>query len=299
MMLFNLISFYPNENDFFEGQVVLGIIFGTIIIFIVWFQVRKIRIENSLYDKLANNDGLSWDDYNEAVDNGLTDVAIKIEEKLNHIDDKEKQEIALDYRKHPLHDMDLKCKDLLVALSNHTNKCNKCFNNKMRLWTLTDSLAELRCESCKKKHSYYQEDLIEVSFNNLKNLTSGTLELSRSPIVRNPYYRELQIKLDWEGYRSNLSNTYPFIVYCKNEATVVSKRKKVNNSEEDARSRRISQEVKDAVWNRDGGKCVECDSNENLEFDHIIPFSKGGANTYRNLQLLCENCNRSKSDKIG
>ena len=65
------------------------------------------------------------------------------------------------------------------------------------------------------------------------------------------------------------------------------------------RSRRISQDVKDKVWNRDGGKCVQCGSNENLEFDHIIPFSKGGANTYRNLQLLCESCNRSKSDKIG
>ena len=69
--------------------------------------------------------------------------------------------------------------------------------------------------------------------------------------------------------------------------------------EEDGRSRRISQEVKDKVWNRDGGKCVECGSNENLEFDHIIPFSKGGANTYRNIQLLCEHCNRSKSAKIG
>ena len=65
------------------------------------------------------------------------------------------------------------------------------------------------------------------------------------------------------------------------------------------RNRRISQDVKDRVWNRDNGKCVECGSNENLEFDHIIPFSKGGANTYRNLQLLCEHCNRSKSDKIG
>ena len=65
------------------------------------------------------------------------------------------------------------------------------------------------------------------------------------------------------------------------------------------RSRRISQDVKDNVWRRDEGKCVECGSNENLEFDHIIPHSKGGANTYRNIQLLCENCNRSKSNKIG
>ena len=65
------------------------------------------------------------------------------------------------------------------------------------------------------------------------------------------------------------------------------------------RSRTIYQNVKDRVWNRDGGKCVQCSSNENLEFDHIIPFSKGGANTYRNIQLLCQDCNRSKSDKIG
>lgn len=70
---------------------------------------------------------------------------------------------------------------------------------------------------------------------------------------------------------------------------------------EDEKVRRpsISQSVKDKVWNRDGGKCVQCGSNENIEFDHIIPFSKGGSSTYRNLQILCENCNRSKSDKIG
>ncbi|PQJ74464.1 HNH endonuclease [Polaribacter gangjinensis] len=64
-------------------------------------------------------------------------------------------------------------------------------------------------------------------------------------------------------------------------------------------SRRISQSTKDKVWRRDEGKCVECGSKEKLEFDHIIPFSKGGSNTYRNIQLLCEPCNRSKSDKIG
>ena len=64
-------------------------------------------------------------------------------------------------------------------------------------------------------------------------------------------------------------------------------------------SRKISQNVKDKVWNRDQGKCIECGSNEKLEFDHIIPFSKGGSNTYRNIQLLCEECNRKKSNQIG
>lgn len=64
------------------------------------------------------------------------------------------------------------------------------------------------------------------------------------------------------------------------------------------RSRHISQSVKDKVWNRDNGKCIQCESNSDLEFDHIIPWSKGGANTYRNIQLLCQKCNREKSDKL-
>jgi holliday junction DNA helicase RuvB len=60
----------------------------------------------------------------------------------------------------------------------------------------------------------------------------------------------------------------------------------------------ISDEVRAFVWNRDGGKCVNCDSQERLEFDHIIAVAKGGSSTARNLQLLCESCNRSKSDAI-
>lgn len=61
----------------------------------------------------------------------------------------------------------------------------------------------------------------------------------------------------------------------------------------------IPQELQDRVWNRDNGKCTKCGSREKLEFDHIIPFSKGGSNSYRNLQILCEKCNREKNNKIG
>lgn len=60
----------------------------------------------------------------------------------------------------------------------------------------------------------------------------------------------------------------------------------------------IPDEVKIFVWRRDEGKCIRCGNNERLEFDHIIPVIKGGSNTERNIQLLCENCNRTKSDKI-
>lgn len=60
----------------------------------------------------------------------------------------------------------------------------------------------------------------------------------------------------------------------------------------------IPQNIKDKVWQRDNGMCVECGSKEKLEFDHIIPFSKGGSSSYRNIQLLCEPCNRKKHDNL-
>ncbi len=128
----------------------------------------------------------------------------------------------------------------------------------------------------------------------------------------NKYYSELKIKEE-----NNLKEQIKFEILAKEEQKKEKRRKEelrkevlkelqqegliFNDSFNSSSNKRepISQETQDRVWNRDGGKCVKCGSAEKLEFDHIIPFSKGGANTYRNLQLLCEKCNRTKSNKIG
>jgi len=60
----------------------------------------------------------------------------------------------------------------------------------------------------------------------------------------------------------------------------------------------IPENVRLFVWRRDKGQCVRCGSQERLEFDHIIPVVAGGSNTERNIQILCESCNRAKSSTI-
>lgn len=62
-----------------------------------------------------------------------------------------------------------------------------------------------------------------------------------------------------------------------------------------ARQRRpIPEAIRNEVWRRDNGRCRHCGTTEWLEYDHIVAWSKGGPSTARNLQLLCQTCNRRK-----
>lgn len=65
------------------------------------------------------------------------------------------------------------------------------------------------------------------------------------------------------------------------------------------RRRIIPSHVKLEVWQRDGGKCAKCSASDELHFDHILPYSKGGTSvTAANVQLLCARHNLEKSDHI-
>ena len=63
-------------------------------------------------------------------------------------------------------------------------------------------------------------------------------------------------------------------------------------------SRAIPQSVKVAVAARDQGRCRMCGSADDLQYDHVVPWSRGGANTVANVQLLCGTCNRTKAARM-
>jgi tetratricopeptide (TPR) repeat protein len=95
--------------------------------------------------------------------------------------------------------------------------------------------------------------------------------------------------------RQELAQVYAVIPDFVDEAHLLAK---LNAKRRDTTRSPIPEAVRHAVWRRDEAACVRCGAQENLEFDHIIPVSRGGANTERNLQLLCERCNREKSATI-
>lgn len=107
-------------------------------------------------------------------------------------------------------------------------------------------------------------------------------ELEKQEIKENVYKKERKKIIEREALDELIEEGKVFNIYTK----------------KDGNRTTIPMDIANAVWNRDGGKCCMCGSRENLEFDHIIPISKGGATTFRNLQILCKNCNIRKSDNI-
>jgi hypothetical protein len=64
-------------------------------------------------------------------------------------------------------------------------------------------------------------------------------------------------------------------------------------------NRLIPTSVKIEVWKRDKGRCVKCGRQDNLHFDHIIPYTKGGSSLVaENIQILCARHNLRKKDRI-
>jgi 5-methylcytosine-specific restriction endonuclease McrA len=59
--------------------------------------------------------------------------------------------------------------------------------------------------------------------------------------------------------------------------------------------------IPDVVYERSGGACGICHgplARVDMDIDHIIPLTRGGAHTYDNVQAAHRSCNRSKGNRL-
>jgi hypothetical protein len=66
-------------------------------------------------------------------------------------------------------------------------------------------------------------------------------------------------------------------------------------------TRYIPTAIKLQVARRDGYQCQMCNKLlrvDEVQYDHQIPFSKGGPSDTHNLQVICSQCNCKKSNKV-
>lgn len=83
------------------------------------------------------------------------------------------------------------------------------------------------------------------------------------------------------------------------DKTIDEKEKRIIELKDLDHNRMIPTSVKLEVWKRDKGQCTQCGSKNNLHFDHIVPYAKGGTSLKaENIQLLCARHNLEKRDKI-
>lgn len=93
------------------------------------------------------------------------------------------------------------------------------------------------------------------------------------------------------------------IAQSTNEASAADSRRR--ECEDAPKSRHIPDDIRDAVFVRDGGRCTfisrcgtRCGSAHGLQIDHIRPFSVGGTHELSNLRLLCAAHNRRAAELV-
>jgi hypothetical protein len=159
----------------------------------------------------------------------------------------------------------------LVARSYLVLPCARCFEPKMQLLEVSPGArsVEYACRHCGKKARAIAGAPDSAGAARLFE----RFEAARERLARSHGHSEAEVQAEFETTREPL----PF---------------------ESTRRGRIPESLRAQVWRRDNGCCVECGSRQNLQLDHVIPVSKGGASTAANLQILCQACNLAKGARI-
>ena len=140
--------------------------------------------------------------------------------------------------------------------------------------------------------AYFQKviDWVKATFPNyrkeMKGLNWGGLYVQHRDETLNPTELEERIKdLMMDDDITNKKGIYAYVLY---------------GDERHLSIRAFTDAMKREAYERQDGICPSCGGHftlEQMEGDHIKPWSEGGKTTAENCQMLCKDCNRRKSNK--
>lgn len=144
----------------------------------------------------------------------------------------------------------------------------------------------------------------KILFSSLENFINLETKMIKKIIFDNKNLLSLYVYVD---YTSPKGRNYWCKDFTYSVSNILDYIKTVKHHEEYMKSAKyqrsiLSDSLRYDVLKRDNFTCQICGASSKkdgvkLEVDHIFPVSKGGKTEMKNLQTLCERCNRGKSDK--
>lgn len=153
---------------------------------------------------------------------------------------------------------------------------------------------------------YFSKGALTQNGQFIKAIDSGK-RMSNHPLVK--VYEKLKMGIwtyrglfemrDYASVNRGGRMVYEFVFTITEQNVATAKKHPQVTAIDLEQTRQIPGKVKLAVFKRDNGRCVQCGKKDNLHFDHILPYSKGGTSLKEeNIQLLCARHNLQKSAKL-
>lgn len=167
------------------------------------------------------------------------------------------------------------------------------------------------CSSCKEKKETHLFSIDKSTRDGRQSMCKDCHKKSRRQSYLKNKEKEKARAADWLKRYPEKKAKQQSAWYNKNRERVIEKSKqwavnnraefKINQHNRRVKIRNTHTPITKEQWNflleYSHYKCMCCGSSESLSLDHIVPISRGGKNTFQNIQVLCRRCNSTKSAK--
>jgi 5-methylcytosine-specific restriction endonuclease McrA len=172
-------------------------------------------------------------------------------------------------------------------------QCSKCKELKdvsqFHKWRYSNDGYKYECKECRKKETATYRDkhseAIKTRKHNYRALNKDKIRLGNKRYFQQAYYQDKdRFREQVRSWRRR--NPDKRLIQCKRRHA----HRKGATGKHTAKEWRL-------LCQKYNYQCLRCGRQKPLTEDHIIPLSKGGADSIDNIQPLCVSCNSWKRDK--